>query len=88
MLFSRDCIWGVTAHPRPVVKWDGDILSFLFACSRFASALNVAWCDQFDSNAILAAALQAGGHAIDCLRHLGGLLAPAPWPFTPKCVTP
>jgi hypothetical protein len=61
MLFSRDCIWGVTAHPRPAVKWDGDILTFLFACSRFATALNETWCDSFDAPSILAAVRKAGG---------------------------
>ena len=61
VLFGRDCIWGVTAYPRPSVKWDGDILSFLFACSRFASSLEETWCDRFDASSILATVTKAGG---------------------------
>eukprot|EP01043_Picozoa_sp_COSAG02_P007619 COSAG02_NODE_231_length_27944_cov_5.843347_11_plen_608_part_00 len=60
VLFGRDCVLGATAHPRPSVKWDGDILSFLFACSRFASSLEETWCDRFEASSILAAVTQAG----------------------------
>lgn len=61
VLFGRNCIWGVTAYPRPSVKWDGDILSFLFACSRFASSLQETWCDRFDASSIFATVTKAGG---------------------------
>ena len=61
VLFGRDCVLGATAYPRPSVKWDGDILSFLFACSRFASSLDETWCDRFEASSILAALTQAGG---------------------------
>ena len=59
VLFNRSSIIAVTAHPMPAVKWDGDILSFLFACSRFGAAMPTSWCDTFAAGAVLAAVATA-----------------------------